>query len=124
MNRPFLWRRGVAHCLPNLLFALLLALVMALPIGAWGQDLDQYRATGEIAERYDGYVEIRAGNASKEAREAVKEVNRKRRQIYETRAQEQGVAREAVAKVYAKQILQDAPKGTYFLTPDGDYVRK
>mgnify|MGYP006423796515 CR=1 FL=1 len=104
---------------------LLLVFVLALPFGtAWAQGLDQYRTSGEIAERYDGYVEIRVGTASKEARETVREVNDKRRNIYRARAEDQGVAPEAVAKVYAKQIIEDAPKGTYFLKPDGSYVRK
>jgi uncharacterized protein YdbL (DUF1318 family) len=31
---------------------------------------------------------------------------------------------EAVGKVYAKQIMQDAPAGTYLRKPDGGYVQK
>ena len=110
--------------LSRLLAALFLALLVGLPAGALAQGLDHYRASGEIAERYDGYVEARGGQASKEVRKVVEDINRKRRQIYESRAREQDVPSEAVAKVYAKQIFQDAPTGTYFRTPDGDYVRK
>ncbi len=101
-----------------------LVLAFALPGAALAQSLDSYRAEGVIAERFDGLVELRADNAPAAARQIVEDVNQKRRQIYESRAQEQGVPSEEVGKVYAKEILQKAPPGTYFKQPNGSYVRK
>jgi hypothetical protein len=101
-----------------------LPLATLAPRGARAGSLDSYRAQGVIAERYDGYVEIRAGNPPADAKRIVERVNEKRRQIYQKRADSEGVAPEAVGKVYAKQIWQDAPDGTYLKKPDGAYVQK
>lgn len=100
------------------------ALVVAVPSFAQAASLDEFRAQGVIAERYDGFVELREPNASAEARRIVEQVNAERRQVYQRRAEQQGVPQSEVAKVYAEQILQNAPAGTYFKQPNGSYVRK
>jgi hypothetical protein len=97
---------------------------LALPGPAAAASLDQYRARGVIAERFDGYVEIRVSDPPAEAKRIVGQVNDKRRKVYEKRAQQQGVSVGAVGKVYAEQILKNAPAGTYFKQPNGSYVRK
>jgi len=101
------------------------ALVAGASVPASGQaSLDELRAQGVIAERYDGLVEIRADNPPPGAKQLVEETNAKRREIYRKRAESQDVSQEAVAKVYAEQIVQRAPDGTYFKKPDGSYIRK
>lgn len=101
-----------------------LALLAFVPNPALAKSLDEYRAEGVIAERFDGFVELRGGSAPAEARQIVEQVNAKRRQLYQERAQQQNVTLEAVGRVYAKQILESAPKGTYFKQENGAYVRK
>jgi uncharacterized protein YdbL (DUF1318 family) len=86
--------------------------------------LDAYRADGVIAERFDGYVEIRNSNAPSEARALVADVNAKRRALYTQRASESNVPVEEVGKVFANKIGETAPPGTYFRRPSGDYIRK
>ena len=86
--------------------------------------LDELRKDGVIAERWDGYVEVRVSNPPADAERIVERVNAERRQVYRKRAQEQGVSPDSVAKVYAPKILQKAPVGTYFKKADGSYVRK
>jgi uncharacterized protein YdbL (DUF1318 family) len=86
--------------------------------------LDDLRKDGVIAERWDGYVEVRVSNPPADAKRIVERVNEERRQVYQKRAQEQGVSPDSVAKVYAPKILQKAPVGTYFKKSDGSYVRK
>ncbi len=107
------------------LTALAGATALALAPGAVrAGSLDSYRAQGVIAERYDGLVELRTRDAPAEAKRIVERVNAKRRQIYEKRAENQGVSVKAVGKVYAEQIWKDAPPGTYLKEPGGGYVRK
>lgn len=108
------------------LFAALavLALVVGLSAPAAAAPLDDYRAEGVIAERFDGFVELRTEDAPAAAKQLVDEVNEKRRDVYQQRAEQQNVSPESVGKVYAQQILEKAPKGTYFKTPDGAYIRK
>ena len=86
--------------------------------------LDAYRANGVIAERFDGYVEIRDSNAPSEARALVEDVNARRRALYSQRADESNVPVEEVGKVFANKIAESAPSGTYFRRPGGDYVRR
>ncbi len=100
---------------------LLIAVFGAVP--AMAADLDALRASGVIAERYDGFVEIRE-SGSAEARRVVEEVNAKRREIYKERAEAQDVPVDQVGRVYAKQILERVSEGVWFRTPDGEYVQK
>lgn len=105
--------------------ALALAALLAEPGTARAQGaLDTYRASGVIAERFDGYVELRDPSASGEARALVEQVNAQRRQIYEKRAQETNVPVSEVGKLYATKITRTAPPGTYFRQPGGGYVQK
>ena len=119
--------RPVMHALPR--FLAVLAVTLAALWAAAGpasaqQALDAYRASGVIAERFDGYVEVRAGDAPADARALVDSVNAQRRQIYAKRAQETNVPIEEVGKLYATKITETAPPGTYFRQPNGNYVRK
>ena len=105
--------------------AVVLAALGADPAAAQsGAKLDTYRANGVIAERWDGYVEIRASGAPADAKALVDEVNAKRRALYAQRAQESGVAVEEVGKLFATKIVDSAPDGTYFRQPGGGYVQK
>ena len=105
------------------LFFFALAIVLAgaaVQAPASAQSLDALRASGKVGERFDGYLQARDGSAQA----VVNQVNAKRRQIYEQRAKAQKVPADQVGRVYAQQILKDAPKGTWFLQPDGKWVQK
>ena len=95
----------------------------AFATSAIAGDLDQYRATGVIIERYDGTVEA-APSAPADAQSVVGEVNAKRRDLYNSRAQQNGAPVSEVAKVYAQQIFSSAPSGTKFRRADGSIVQK
>lgn len=97
--------------------------LLAGPGAARADALDDYRASGVIAERFDGFVELR-GSGPAAAAKLVEEVNAKRRQVYAQRAAEQNVSPAAVAKIYAAKIFESAPAGTYFRNADGSYARK
>jgi uncharacterized protein YdbL (DUF1318 family) len=51
-------------------------------------------------------------------------VNSQRRQIYEQRAAQQKAPVEQVGRVYAGEIFQKAPPGTWFQDATGKWVRK
>lgn len=98
----------------------LVVALLAGPVPALAQSLDALRASGAVGERFDGYLVARDSSAQG----FVQQVNNKRRQIYEERAKAQGVPVDQVGRVYAQEILQKAPAGTYFQKPDGSWVRK
>ena len=101
----------------------LAAVLLALPHvpAAEADELDDLRAQGVIAERYDGFVMLKDGSGPQGL---VDQVNAERRAIYAERAQQQGVTADAVGQVYAAQIMSAAPSGTWFLAADGSFARK
>ena len=104
--------------------ALALGLVMAVSTPpVYAQSLDELRASGAVGERYDGFAVVRDAGAAG-ATSVVDEVNNQRRAIYEQRAAAQGVAPADVGRVYAGQIMQKAPSGTWFIDENGNWRQK
>jgi uncharacterized protein YdbL (DUF1318 family) len=99
------------------------ASVAAFPLAAaLADELDDLRASGVVAERFDGYVMLKSPGSGPQG--VVDKVNAERRAIYEERAKQQGVAADQVGQVYAAQIMGSAPSGTWFLGADGNFVQK
>ena len=108
-------------------FLVLAAVILAVTMAAgpaWAQSLDALRASGVVGERFDGFAQVRDAGAPQSARSVVNAVNQKRRQIYAKDAAQQGVPAGQVGRVYAKQIMEKAPKGTWFLGESGRWTRK
>ena len=110
------WRLG------GLAFVVSLALALLAP-SAMAQSLDELRASGAIGERYDGYVVVRDPSAAG-AKNVAKEVNAKRKNLYEERAAAEGVTPADIGGVYAGQIIKQAPRGTWFLDASGNWRQK
>jgi uncharacterized protein YdbL (DUF1318 family) len=91
---------------------------------ATAQTLNQLRASGAVGEKFNGLAVARDAGASAQIRATVADVNKKRREIYAKRAAEQGVPADQVGRVYAKQIFEKAPKGTWFLGENGRWTQK
>jgi len=105
------------------LLGMLPALVLAISLldePAAAQDLDGLRASGAVAERFDGYLQAQERSASK----AVATINAQRKKVYEQRAAAQGVSVDQVGRVYASEILKKAPAGTLFVQENGQVTRK
>ncbi len=117
--------KGIGSRLARLSLLLLLvgcfASFAATPAAA--QSLDQLRASGAVAERFDGYAMVRESGASG-AKGVVDDVNRKRKKIYADRAASQGTTTDQVGRVYAGQIFAKAPSGTWFLEENGSWRQK
>ncbi len=111
-----------ASPLSGLVLVLGLLLAFTVP-AAMAQTLDELRASGAIGERYDGFVEVRDSSAAG-AKSVAKEVNAKRRTLYEQRAASQGATPQDVGRVYASQIMRKAPGGTWFLDENGNWRQK
>ena len=103
------------------MWRLLLALFFAgFAASAAAQSLYAMRSSGAVGERYDAYAVARDNSAAG----VVSQVNAQRRKIYEERAAQQRAPVEQVGRVYAGEIFQNAPAGTYFLDAGGKWVRK
>ncbi len=129
-NKPISRTTGQQHMTDTTLigrrafFSLLtaLALLAAGSVGhsAYAASLDDLRKQGAVGERFDGLAVARDGSAKK----VVKDVNAKRSKIYKREAKKTGADVTAVGAIFAKQIMKKAPKGTWFLNADGDWVKK
>ncbi|MEJ1995281.1 MAG: YdbL family protein [Limibacillus sp.] len=96
------------------------ALTLSFGAPALADQLDDLRRSGAVGERYDGLLVARDPSATS----FVNQVNAQRSGIYQDRAAKQGVSPADVGRVYAKQIFQKAPKGTYFQQENGSWVQK
>lgn len=112
-----------APWLTTIIIAVAAMVLISGPIAAQSHLLDSARAAGTVGERHDGIAIIRAG-ASEEVAQIVKNINDQRLAIYRKRAAAEGISTEAVGQIYAKQIFQKAPTGTWFLNASGQWVRK
>ncbi len=110
-------RRNLARLV--ILAAAALALGWSAP-PALAQSLDQLRASGAVGERYDGYAQALQSSAAG----LVKQVNAKRRQIYQQTANQEGATADQIGRVYARQIFAKAPRGTRFLQANGSWITK
>lgn len=121
-------RRRLAGGLPfGLVTGLLLAAALILlPAGdvARADALDDGRAQGTIGERFDGYAAIRDPSASPSTRKLVEDINAKRRQLYNQVSTREGTTIDAVGRIYAREITDNVPSGTWILRENGQWVRK
>lgn len=86
--------------------------------------LDAPRAQGLVGERFDGYVVVHDSKASPEITLLIEQINAERRKVYDEKAAAQSVPAVEVGKVYATQIMDKAPAGTWFQGPDGNWAKK
>ena len=107
----------------RLLFLVLLVLLIAPNTGyAQGKLLDGPRASGAVGERFDGFATVRDGGG--DVQQLVDQVNAERRKVYESVAAQQGTNANAVGRVYAQEIIEGAPGGTWFLDENGNWQQK
>lgn len=109
-------------------FTLAAYICMALLLGSYAyaeeRPLDAPRAQGLIGERYDGLTVVHDTQASAEIRALVEKTNEERRKVYAAQAASTGAPPADVGKIYAAQILQKAPAGTWVQGADGSWQQK
>lgn len=107
------------------LFLAFAALLFTLPPAtAQARPLDAPRAAGQVGERFDGYAMVRSSSAPAAIKKLVTQTNAQRRAVYQKRAKETGASVTDIGKIYAQQIMKSAPKGTWFLTQGGKWIKR
>ena len=94
--------------------------LLAGGVTAWAGSLQDLRASGAIGESASGYAVARDPSATAE----VASINEKRKVIYAEKAATQGVSIEQVGKVYAKEIFEQVPAGTWLQNEQGQWLKK
>ena len=65
-----------------------------------------------------------SGKAPESIRNLVNKINAQRRSLYRQKATSRNTSEAAVGRIYARQIFNGAPGGTWFLQQSGKWVRK
>lgn len=106
-----------ARLITTLLATLLLA------TSAWALELQQAKDSGWIGEMSTGYVGLVTRDAPADAAALVRDVNSRRRQIYASQAQKNGIALAEVEKIAAERNIERTESGHY-VNVDGRWRRK
>jgi uncharacterized protein len=85
--------------------------------------LQELREKGDVGETYRGYVEA-VEDVSSELEELIAAENADRRALYGIIAEDAGTTAEAVGRINAKRILDDADGELYYKTQEGVWVQK
>ncbi|MBD3345870.1 MAG: DUF1318 domain-containing protein [Chitinivibrionales bacterium] len=124
----------------KIIFGLLLVVFMAMQSSSEAQskaelqesmkqrypELQELRDEGKIGETYRGYVEAVTKKAKndKEIQQLIKTENAERKALYEIIAQDVGTNAEAVGRINANRILQEADPDMYYKTDQGVWKQK
>lgn len=100
------------------------AMLLGATIESWSAPLDDAKAAGLIGELPDGYVAAVRPNPSPDIAALVRQINAKRRAVYENLAAEESVPVAQVGALAAEKIKRQASPGEYFMAPDGTWVTK
>lgn len=111
------------HAILALLGFLALALVPAANAQSQARLLDGPRAAGLVGERFDGFAVART-TVPADVAALIEKVNAERRAIYAKRAQTDNVPVEAIGKIYAGEIIKNAPAGTWVLEEGGKWTQR
>lgn len=88
--------------------------------------LQQFREQAKLGETYRGYVEAVTEEAAEdeELRRLISAENRDRRALYDIIAMDVGTTPEAVGRINAQRIFDEASPDTYFKTAEGEWKQK
>ena len=108
----------------SILVALAATLLCVFPGGEVRADTaDQLKQAGVAGERPDGYLGLVDPHASDAVKQNIKDINRKRRQKYQSIADKNGADRAVIEKLSGTKLIERALAGQYILS-GGKWVRK
>jgi uncharacterized protein YdbL (DUF1318 family) len=102
---------------------LFVALAAASPAAAQTAAVDAARASGQVGERYDGYLGV-AAPVSGAVRSQVATINIRRRSLYSNLAASRGVSPGDVGVTAGCQLLARVAVGEAYLWTDGVWRRR
>ena len=117
MTTPNTQSKFIAITLSCLLF-------LFMPLLAVGITLDQAKQQGLLGERPDGYLGLAKPSSSPDTVNLMKDINRKRRDVYKGIAQKNGTALSAVEALAGKKAIEKTPSGQLIMQPNGTWAPK
>ena len=99
------------------------AALLATPAAAQSPALSQAIQTGQVGERYDGYMGA-VGNVSPEVRRQVNAINLRRRNLYIELSSRRNVTAELVGMATACQLFPSIAVGEAYMLDDRVWRRR
>jgi len=99
-------------------------LLVLMPLLAFGITLDEAKQQGLLGERPDGYLGLANPSSSPDTVNLMKDINRKRRDVYQGIASKNGTALPAVEALAGKKAIEKTPSGQLIMQPNGTWARK
>lgn len=81
--------------------------------------LDEAKSSGELGERYDGYLGPVSDSASAGSKALAADINTKRKAHYAKIAAKNGATVEATAAIAGAKLVEGAPSGQYVMPSAG-----
>ena len=94
------------------------------PLLAFGVALDEAKQQGSLGERPDGYLGLVKPSSSPDTVNLMKDINRKRRDVYKGIAEKNGTALSAVEALAGKKAIDKTPSGQFIMQPNGTWTPK
>jgi uncharacterized protein YdbL (DUF1318 family) len=94
------------------------------PLLAFGVTLDEAKQQGLLGERPDGYLGLAKPSASPDTVNLMKDINRKRREVYKGIAAKNGTALSSVEALAGKKAIEKTPSGQLIMQPNGTWTPK
>lgn len=108
----------------SLTLALSCLLFFFIPLLAFGITLQEAKQQGLVGERPDGYLGLAKPSASAKTIDLMKDINRKRRDVYKGIAKKNGTALSAVEALAGKKAMTKTPSGQLIMQPNGTWTPK
>jgi uncharacterized protein YdbL (DUF1318 family) len=99
-------------------------LLILTPLLALSVTLDEAKQQGWLGERPDGYLGLVTPSPTADTVLLMKDVNRKRRTLYQDIAGKNGTALSAVEALAGKKAIEQTPSGRFIMQPDGNWIHK
>ncbi len=99
-------------------------LLFLTPLVVFGISLDEAKKHGLLGERPDGYLGLASPSASSKTINLMKDINRKRREVYKGIAEKNGTALSAVEALAGKKAINKTPSGQFIMQPNGAWTTK
>jgi len=107
-------------------FAIVLGFILLVltPLLAFGVTLDDAKQQGLLGERSDGYLGLVKPSASSKTVELMKDINRKRRDVYKGIAEKNNTTLSSVEVLAGKKAIKKTPSGQFIMQSDGEWIPK
>lgn len=108
----------------RLAFMILLVFLLGGPASLWALTLGEAKAKGLVGETPTGYLGIVSGKGSREVRAFVKDVNQKRKQIYQGIAKQNFESLQKVEESAGENLIKKTRRGHFIQLPSGKWTKK